>query len=155
MRQVNNIHPDRIYWGNSRVGGEQLRSCLWNTTVVAIVQWVIKTPLFTPSSKCWQTVIYVLKAQNWGMATSKKETQAHMCTDQQLIFCLSRRILSHKDLKQIDLLLFLNWGQISTLKAQFYCWACLLFMILEDAMVAWAMKLSLASIMCWISSPEF
>lgn len=154
MRQVNNIHGNRIYWANSRVGGEQLQSSLWNTTVVAFVQWVIKPPLFTPSYKCWQTLIYVLKAENWGMAMLKKETWAHTYTDQQPIICLSRRILSHKDLKQIDLLLLLNWGQISTLKAQLYCWACLLFMILEDAIVAWAMKLSLGSIMCWISSPK-
>lgn len=154
MRQVNNIHPDRIYWANLRVGGEQLRSCLWNTTVIAIVQWVIKPPLFTPSYKCWQTLIYVLKAENWGMAMLKKETQAHTCTDHQPIFCLSSGILSHTDLKQTDLLLLLNWGQISTLKAQLYCWACLLFMILEDAMVTWAMKLSLGCFMRWISSPE-
>lgn len=154
MRQVNTIHPDRIYWTNSRVDGEQLWSCLWNTTVIAIVQWVIKPPLFTPSCKCWQTLIYVLKAENWGMTMLKKETQAHTCADQQLIFCLSRTILSHRDLKQIDLLLLLNWGQISTLKARLYCWACLLFMILEGSMVAWAMKQSLGSIMCWISSPE-
>lgn len=151
MRQDNNIHLDRIYWASSRVGGEQLWSCLWNTTVIAIVQWVIKPLLFTLSYKCWQTLIYVLKAENWGMAMLKK---AHTCADQQPIFCLSKRIFSYKDLKQTDLLLLLNWGQISTLKAQLYCWACLLFMILEDAVVAWAMKLSLGSIMYWISSPE-
>lgn len=88
------------------------------------------------------------------MGMLKKETHTHACTDQQPIISLSGRILSCTDLKQIDLLLLLNWGQISPLKAWLYCWACLLFMISENAMVTWAVYQSLGCFMYWISSSE-